>query len=1590
MLNFQRLFESLPGLFIIYDLDFVIVGGSDAYFQSTLTKREEVVGRHLFEVFPDNPDDPNADGVRNLRASLESVLKYRKPHTMAVQKYDIRRPDSVGGGFEERYWTPVNFPLFDENGVMTHIIHRAEDVTEFVQVQQQRNEQRQLNRALQSRTDQMEMEIYARVQELKEVNEQLQVANEALSELDLAKTVFFSNVSHEFRTPLTLMLDPLDETLNRLNGQLPAAEREQLQMVQRNGQRLLKLVNTLLDFSRIEAGRMAVVYELTDLAAFTAELASVFRSAIAQANLSLVVDCPPLAKPTWVDREMWEKIVLNLLSNAFKFTLEGEIVVALRERNDQIELEVRDTGIGIPTDELSHIFERFYRVREAKGRTYEGTGIGLSLVQELVRLHGGTIKVSSVVNRGTSFTVSIPTGYAHLPQDRIGVTRTLTSTATGATTWVQEIQRWLPEAGNGEWVIRNGETPFSSPTCDSQLPTPRAARILLVDDNSDMRHYLRRLLSDRGYAVETAIDGKAALAAVEQQQPDLVLTDVMMPQLDGLGLLRELRANPTTRKIPIILLSARAGEEARIEGLKAGADDYLTKPFSARELLARVEATLKLAQLRREAEATLRESEEKYRTLFESIDEAFCLVEVLFDDAGQAVDNRFLETNPAFERITGLENAIGKTIGELVPDIESHWSETLGKVAKTRQPERWSNRSEAMGFWFDLYAFAVDEPETHRVAIIFSNITERKQAERRVEFLTELSRKLGTMTDAAQINRIVTREVGTFLNGHRCYYLDVTPDGSHVTVLPDWRLDGPDLAGTYDLALFGAKEWWETAARQPFGIDDVNAHPWTKDFPDNYTLINMQSYAIAPFVREGRWVASIGVSSDKPRHWTADELLLLENVVARVAPLIERARSEADLRRSEAKYRSLFESMDEGFCICEMLFDEEGKPQDYRFLEVNSAFEKITGFQQAVGKTALELVPDPEAHWIEICNTVVQMGEPVWYEHQSVAMNRWFNINVSRIDESQNHKFAVLVTDITDRKQAEAAIQSSNEQFKLLAESASNLLLVEDPKVYLASLFEKIATHLQLEVYFNYFFQEDEQRLELYTYGGISADVAAAARFLELGQAVCGYVVQQRRPAVIENALEAIGPLAVRLQSVGIRAYASHPLIVGERVIGTLGLGTRQRDRFTRDELDLMQAVTTQVAAALERSRLLTELQARAEALDRANRIKDEFLAVLSHELRSPLNPILGWSRLLQNGKLDETKTAQALATIERNAKLQSELIEDLLDVSRILQGKLSLTVAPVNLAFIIRAAMETVQLAAEAKSIKLEASLAEDVGPVWGDSTRLQQVIWNLLSNAVKFTLPGGQVNICLERLDSYAFITVSDTGRGIAPDFLPYVFDYFRQANATTTRKFGGLGLGLAIVRQLVELHGGTVRAESLGEGQGATFIVQIPLMPTLSKANQDERSALAFGNAKGERSSASLSQTSSLDLNGIKILLVDDDTDTREFVAFLLEQQGAQVSAATSAHEALLILPQEKPDVLLSDIGMPDMDGYMLIQQVRTFSPEQGGQIPAIALTAYAGDMNQQQALAAGFQKHISKPIEAEKLIQVISSLLTSTSP
>ena len=594
-LDFKLLFESAPDLFLVLrpDTDFRILGASDAYLRATLTTRESIVGRGLFEVFPDNPDDPAASGTSNLRASLERVRTSRAADTMAVQKYDVRRPDSEGGGFEERFWSPVNTPVLSADGGVVYIIHRVQDVTEFVRLRRMGQLEQERSQALQQRTDAMEQEILSRSQELDASNRKLRVANAHLAELDIAKTTFFHNISHEFRTPLTLLLGPVEDALGDTITPLPPRQRARLELVHHNTLRLLKLVNALLDFSRIEAGRMHATYVPTDLARATAELASAFESAVEKARLELVLECPPQSEPAYVDRDMWEKIVLNLVSNAFKFTFAGSIAIRLHEQPTQFELCVEDTGTGIEAEQIPHIFERFHRVQGAKSRSYEGTGIGLSLVQELVKLHGGRLSVASTLDVGTKFTVTIPKGKAHLPPESIGVDAS-GPTGAGALAFSGEALRWLSDE-TGVNVAPSVQTPNME---DGAVRASRG-RILLVDDNAELRAYMARLLEPY-FSVEVANDGQSALERAKAAPPDLVVSDVMMPRLDGVGLLRALRAEARTRTIPVILLSARAREEATVEGFEAGADDYLAKPFSARELLARVRTHLQLARLRRE------------------------------------------------------------------------------------------------------------------------------------------------------------------------------------------------------------------------------------------------------------------------------------------------------------------------------------------------------------------------------------------------------------------------------------------------------------------------------------------------------------------------------------------------------------------------------------------------------------------------------------------------------------------------------------------------------------------------------------------------------------------------------------------------------------------------------------------------------------------------------------------------------------------------------------------------------------------------------------------------------------------------------
>lgn len=617
----------------------------------------------------------------------------------------------------------------------------------------------------------------------------------------------------------------------------------------------------------------------------------------------------------------------------------------------------------------------------------------------------------------------------------------------------------------------------------------------------------------------------------------------------------------------------------------------------------------------------------------------------------------------------------------------------------------------------------------------------------------------------------------------------------------------------------------------------------------------------------------------------------------------------------------------------------------------------------------------------------------------------------------------LVFQEISNLKQAEKALSLGYKRLKLLFDTASDLLSSQELVLLIDSVYRKLKDQIGIEVYLNYLVEDNSQVLRLESYSGISPEVVKEIESLAFGEQVCGTVAQERCAIALENVQQSTDPKTDLIRSLGITAYYSYPLIAQGRLLGTLSLGSRTRLSFTENQKGMMQAVCDQIAIAMERASLIASLQKQTEQLQEANRMKDEFLGILSHELRSPLNAILGWAQLLQRTKLSESQMARATETIERNAKAQTQLIEDLLDISRMIRGKLRLDVRTCNLVPVIELSLETVSLAAQSKEIDLRfsvISLKETPNSDWelginqenlespeaqfqsnqdsedsklgensqflvsGDFERLQQIIWNLLSNAIKFTPTGGRVEVQLSVVngeekqqitDKYAQIQVIDTGIGISPDFIPYVFDRFRQADSSNTRTYGGLGLGLAIVHHLVELHGGTVYVNSPGKEQGATFTVKLPLLKSTSFS--------PFPPVRVYRSPLSF-----VSLLGVRVVVVDDQTDSREFITTVLEQCQAEVKAVASVQEALQVIAQWKPDVLVSDISMPDEDGYSLIRKLRSQPPELGGNIPAAALTAYAKAEDRMRAIQEGYQLHLPKPIEAAELATVVASLVGRT--
>ena len=632
----------------------------------------------------------------------------------------------------------------------------------------------------------------------------------------------------------------------------------------------------------------------------------------------------------------------------------------------------------------------------------------------------------------------------------------------------------------------------------------------------------------------------------------------------------------------------------------------------------------------------------------------------------------------------------------------------------------------------------------------------------------------------------------------------------------------------YDLA--SEHMYWDDRFKAIFGIKDEDLgyegvlsllHPDDQERVDAAIKAAIQPRDSVPYSIEYRVVQADGslhwVQARGKAHFLGEgDARRAITVVGTVMDISEAKAAQDALRENEEKYRTLFDSIDTGFCVIEMVWDAQGNATDYRFLEMNPAFVAHTGMEGAVGKTIREMHPGFEQAFIERYAGVARTGVPIRFEEESEIMGRWFEAYAFALRQGNQDRVAVLFSDISERR---------------------------------------------------------------------------------------------------------------------------------------------------RDAL---------------------ALQAAKNEAERTSRMKDEFLATLSHELRTPLNAILGWSQVLRDDHADPEDLAQGLATIERNARVQTKIIEDLLDMSRIISGKVRLDVQRIDLAPVLEAAIETMRPAADAKGIRLQAVLDPVARPVSGDPNRLQQVFWNLLSNAIKFTAKGGRVQVVLERVNSHLEVSVIDSGEGIKAEFLPHVFDRFRQADASTTRQHGGLGLGLAIVKQLVELHGGGVRVKSSGVGLGATFIVALPLTvlhPEAEPAESERRHPQAG-------SSRMPFPGQDLDLAGVKVLVVDDEADARQLVKRLLADRGASVHTAGAAEEALRLVEEIKPDVLVSDIGMPGEDGYSLIRRVRALGPENAGSVPAIALTAYARAEDRMKAILAGFQMHVAKPVEPAELLTMVASLAGRT--
>jgi signal transduction histidine kinase/CheY-like chemotaxis protein/PAS domain-containing protein len=778
---------------------------------------------------------------------------------------------------------------------------------------------------------------------------------------------------------------------------------------------------------------------------------------------------------------------------------------------------------------------------------------------------------------------------------------------------------------------------------------------------------------------------------------------------------------------------------------------------------------------------------------------------------------------------------------------------------------------------------------------------------------------------------------------------------------------------------------------QPLLIDQAATdffehHATSPEHRQMLDKLAIRSFLCVPLRARGRTLGVLTTASNY-RSYTREDLLFLEDVALRAATAIDNARLHEELRarearlreqqaavaRSEERFRRVQEATPDGFAIFRPIRDESGAITDFEYVYANPVTTAALGISldALVGRRLLSVFPGLKQtlFWAAFCR-VAETGVAETYEEslEVSGFQGWYKNTVVRLD----HEIAVTYSDVSAQRRAEESLRFLSEASRVLASSLDyDTTLASVTRLAVPTVSDWAAIDMldnagglrRLAVA-----HVDPKKIEL------AYEILRRSPLSTEGDRGLAAVLKTGKPDVLaeisDEMLVAAIPdkeLLAMFRSLGLRSSMCVPLQANGRIVGAISLVSAESGRrFGPDDLRLAEDLARRASAAIENALLY-------RAASEASRLKDDFLATISHELRTPLTSILGWSRMLVEQNADPARIKRGLATIDRNARAQAQLIEDLLDISRIVSGKLHLAQQVVDLNAVANDALDTVRPAADARKITLEGELDPDLGAVVGDPDRLQQVIWNLLSNAVKFTDAGGRVTIQTTRASSQVEIRVIDTGRGISRDFLPFVFERFRQADARVTRQFGGLGLGLAIVRHLVELHGGTIRAESEGEGKGSTFTVRLPIRALLPAPQSAARE-----HSLSEPPPEPMEQNV---LGGLRILVVDDEPDTRELVSTLLESAGAETEVAASVADALDAVARMRPDLVVTDIGMPGEDGYVFLKRLRAA----GQRMPAVALTAYARSEDRKQALSAGFQMHVAKPIEPKKLVMAVARLV-----